>query len=316
MAIPNVSVIIPTYNRAEYITQAIDSVLAQTYTDYEIIVVDDGSTDNTQEVLEPYMDKITYIYQENTGVSAARNTGICAALGQWIAFLDSDDVWQPEKLTFQMRCVERTGVKVCFTHYSVQRRQGQPRVSQGHSEQQVEEQIFDEPFELILRDSFCLCIPTMLIEKKLLEYMGCFDERLKVAEDTRLIYDLAFEVPFAFIDGQLTVVNRTDERQGLVNDSADTRRSLCDAHIRIVSDAYFCCRGKDITIVRKLRRMLGYLLSAGAVKCCVSNDSSGARFLAKDALHFGGSWSTYKRALAVLFYPRLIRRRQKKQRKA
>jgi len=315
MKAPLVSVVIPTYNRAKFVTKAIESVLAQTYKDYEIIVVDDGSTDNTKEVLEPYMDKIRYIYRENAGVSAARNTGIRAAFGQWIAFLDSDDVWQPEKLTFQMRCVERTDAKVCFTHYSVQRQQVQPRVSQGHSKHQVEEQVFDEPFDLILRDSFCPCIPTMLIEKKLLEYMGCFDERLKVAEDTRLIYDLAFEVPFAFIDGQLTVINRTDERQGLVNNSADMRRVLCDAHIRIVSDAYFCCSGKDISIVRKLRRMLGHFLSAGAVMDCVANNSQDAKRLAKDALYFGGSWSTYKRALAVLFCPRIIRWRQKKQSK-
>ena len=102
-----VSVIIPTYNRAEYVTHAIDSVLAQTYTDYEIIVVDDGSADNTKDVLLPYMDRIRYIYQENAGLSAARNTGIKAAKGDWIAFLDSDDEWLPGKLAVQMRAVER-----------------------------------------------------------------------------------------------------------------------------------------------------------------------------------------------------------------
>ncbi len=99
---PHVSVIIPTYNRARYVTAAIDSVLAQTFTDYEIIVVDDGSTDNTKEVLQSYKDKIHYIYQPNKGVSAARNTGIKAAKGEWIAFLDSDDEWLPEKLEMQM----------------------------------------------------------------------------------------------------------------------------------------------------------------------------------------------------------------------
>jgi len=97
-----VSVIIPTYNRGRYVTKAIDSVLAQTYKDYEIIVVDDGSTDNTRDILASYRDKIRCIYQENMGASAARNTGIRASTGEWIAFLDSDDEWLPDKLSIQM----------------------------------------------------------------------------------------------------------------------------------------------------------------------------------------------------------------------
>ena len=111
---PKVSVIIPTYNRSKYVTKAIDSVLAQTYRDFEIIVVDDGSTDNTKEVLKPYTDRIKYLYQENTGVSAARNAGIRAAGGQWIAFLDSDDEWLPEKLSIQMDYLSRHNEIVAF----------------------------------------------------------------------------------------------------------------------------------------------------------------------------------------------------------
>ncbi|MBM2835200.1 MAG: glycosyl transferase [Candidatus Brocadiaceae bacterium] len=93
-----VSVVIPTYNRAPYVIMAIESVLAQSYQDYEIIVVDDGSTDGTRDVLEPYRDRIRYMYQDNKGVSAARNTGIQESRGEWIAFLDSDDEWLPNKL--------------------------------------------------------------------------------------------------------------------------------------------------------------------------------------------------------------------------
>jgi len=100
-------VIIPTYNRDQSVTLAIDSVLAQTFTDYEIIVVDDGSTDNTKGVLDPYIAKIQYIYKENKGVSAARNTGIRAAKGEWIAFLDSDDEWLPCKLEFQIKDIQQ-----------------------------------------------------------------------------------------------------------------------------------------------------------------------------------------------------------------
>jgi glycosyltransferase involved in cell wall biosynthesis len=97
-----VSVIIPTYNSAEFIIQALDSVLNQTYTNYEVIVIDDGSTDNTRQILEPYQFKINYIYQKNQGVAAARNKGIEVAKGELIAFLDADDLFLPQKLQQQV----------------------------------------------------------------------------------------------------------------------------------------------------------------------------------------------------------------------
>jgi glycosyltransferase involved in cell wall biosynthesis len=100
--VPKVSVIIPTYNCARYLPEAIDSALAQTYRDFEIIVVDDGSTDNTQEVLARYGDQIRVIRQSNQGRGAARNTGILAARGEYIAFLDADDLWVPQKLERQV----------------------------------------------------------------------------------------------------------------------------------------------------------------------------------------------------------------------
>ena len=102
-----VTIIIPTYNSSPFIGKAIDSVLAQTYTDYEIILVDDGSTDNTKEILEKYQDNITYILQPNQGVAIARNTGIRNSESEYIALLDSDDEWLPEKLELQMRTIEK-----------------------------------------------------------------------------------------------------------------------------------------------------------------------------------------------------------------
>ena len=103
---PKVSVVIPTYNSARFIVETLESVFAQTYRDYEVIVVDDGSTDNTKEVLKPYMSRIRYIYKENGGPASARNVGIKNARGEYIAFLDSDDLWLPEKLEKQIRYFE------------------------------------------------------------------------------------------------------------------------------------------------------------------------------------------------------------------
>ena len=105
---PTISVILPTYNREKLLAEAVSSVLQQTYTDYELIVVDDGSTDDTKAVLQPFMNRIRYISQENGGVSHARNTGVSAATGKWVAFHDSDNVWLPEKLEKQMNVIRET----------------------------------------------------------------------------------------------------------------------------------------------------------------------------------------------------------------
>jgi glycosyltransferase involved in cell wall biosynthesis len=98
-----VSVVIPSFNAGRFVTQAVDSVLAQTVVPAEIIVVDDGSVDETRQLLEPYSDKIRYLYQDNQGVSTARNLGMANARQEYIAFLDADDVWHPSKIELQMR---------------------------------------------------------------------------------------------------------------------------------------------------------------------------------------------------------------------
>lgn len=110
---PKVSVIIPAYNCDRYIQQTVDSVFQQTYPHYELIVVDDGSSDQTRHVLDAYGDRLTYLYQDNRGVAAARNRGLQIAQGDLIAFLDHDDVLLPDKLAVQVTCFEqrpRTGI--------------------------------------------------------------------------------------------------------------------------------------------------------------------------------------------------------------
>jgi glycosyltransferase involved in cell wall biosynthesis len=102
LVLPLVSVIMPAYNTARYIREAIDSVLDQDYPSKELIVIDDGSTDGTLEVLRSYGDRITLIEQRNQGSAVARNAGLAAARGECIAFLDSDDIWLPGKLRLQV----------------------------------------------------------------------------------------------------------------------------------------------------------------------------------------------------------------------
>ena len=109
---PTVSVVIPAYNYAHFVGEAIESVLAQTYEDFEVLVIDDGSTDNTREVVQAYVDKdnrVRYVYKDNAGLSAARNTGIEIATGAYIAFLDADDLWTCEKLERTMERFAKLG---------------------------------------------------------------------------------------------------------------------------------------------------------------------------------------------------------------
>lgn len=113
---PLVSVIIPAYNSAKFAAKAVESVLAQTYQNYELIVIDDGSTDNTKEVLNRFAGRVNYIFQENRGPSAARNMGIKVAQGEYICFLDADDTWLPMKLEVQLAFMKNNrGIVLLFS---------------------------------------------------------------------------------------------------------------------------------------------------------------------------------------------------------
>ena len=102
-----VSVIIPSYNSSRYLSQAIESVLAQSYKEFEIIVVDDGSTDNTRKAVEKFKDNVIYLYKSNGGPASARNLGISKSIGEYIAFLDADDYWLPKKLKTQIDFIKK-----------------------------------------------------------------------------------------------------------------------------------------------------------------------------------------------------------------
>src|SRR3954471_2818785 len=111
---PLVSVVIPTYNRASLIAESLDSVFAQTYPRLEVIVIDDGSTDGTENAVAPYLDRIIYVRQKNQGLAGARNAGFAKASGEYIAWLDSDDLWNPEKTALQLAYLRKRPDTVCI----------------------------------------------------------------------------------------------------------------------------------------------------------------------------------------------------------
>ena len=176
--IPDVSVIIPTYNRASFISRAVESVLNQSFKKWELIIVDDGSTDNTQDILKIYENqtRIKLLKTKNRGVSAARNLGVRQALGYWIAFLDSDDQWLPEKLEKQMReSLKNPGVSIIHGN-EIWIRRG-VRVNPMKKHQKKGGDIFSQALGLC-----CISPSTVLIKKKLFDEVGGFRENFPVCE--------------------------------------------------------------------------------------------------------------------------------------
>ena len=181
---PLVSVIIPTFNRAWTVGSAIDSVIVQNYPNFELIVVDDGSSDHTPALLSAYKDAILPIHQPNRGVSAARNRGIAAASGDLIAFLDSDDYWLPGKLSEQVAFFKaHPAAWICQTE-EIWIRNGR-RVNPRRRHKKPAGDIFIPSLEL------CLVSPSAVMAKKaLFVEIGGFDENLPACED----YDLWLRV--------------------------------------------------------------------------------------------------------------------------
>ncbi|WP_020586551.1 glycosyltransferase family 2 protein [Desulfobacter curvatus] len=194
-----VSVIIPTFNRAWTLKRAVDSALAQDYPHREIIVVDDGSTDETREVLAEYKGQIRVLVQENKGVSAARNLGIKESQGNFIALLDSDDAWETNKLSCQMAFFESNpGAMICQTE-EIWIRKGK-RVNPKKKHKKPSGMIFEPSLKL------CLVSPSaVMIRKQLFDQKGMFNEAFPVCEDYDLWLRIAHDTPVYLIDTPLTV---------------------------------------------------------------------------------------------------------------
>jgi glycosyltransferase involved in cell wall biosynthesis len=207
---PGVSVIIPTFNRANVISETIDSVLAQTYRDIEIIIVDDGSTDDTAKKLSIYGDRIRIVYQQNAGTSAARNRGIEVSNAKLIAFQDSDDLWKPTKLERQVSLLSRldSSVPCCLCNAIMQNLYGDGRELLSFDISGISSQ-YQEGLWLnvteVLASRSVLFNQTVAVRREALEKVGGFDADLRTAEDYDLSLRLSLEGPWGFIAEPLTI---------------------------------------------------------------------------------------------------------------
>ena len=196
----SVSVIIPTYNRWQVLRRAIDSVLAQSVTANEIIVVDDGSTDNTHTLLQStFGDRIKVLVQPNRGVSAARNAGLKIASGDWIALLDSDDEWLPEKLQQQIEVLEQNSSCVLCHTDEIWVRNG-VRVNPMKKHKKTGGDIFAQCLPL------CAISPSSaLIKKDIFKTIGLFNESLPACEDYDLWLRICAAHPVHYLDKKLLI---------------------------------------------------------------------------------------------------------------
>jgi glycosyltransferase involved in cell wall biosynthesis len=207
-----VSVIIPTYNRADRVVAALESVLAQTRPPDEVIIVDDGSTDSTSERLEPLRKHIHYVFQKNRGPASARNAGIQQASGELVAFLDSDDLWLPKKLERQLSAFANDRrLHICHTN-EIWIRNG-VRVNPMKKHQKYGGHIFDKVLPL------CIVSPSsVMMTRQLLNEVGGFDESLPACEDYDLWLRVLWRYPIAYIEESLVIKHggHADQRSRII----------------------------------------------------------------------------------------------------
>ncbi len=193
----DISAIIPTYNRRNTLPRAVESVLNQIYKPIEIIVVDDGSTDGAKEMCSEMYPLVRYIYQANSGVSSARNTGIKSASGDWIALLDSDDEWLPDKLDRQVKLLQ-DNAEIRFCHTNEIWIRNNVRINQKKKHQKYGGNIFNKCLDI------CRISPSSsLFHTSVIKDVGLFDESLDVCEDYDMWLRITSKYPVLFLDQPL-----------------------------------------------------------------------------------------------------------------
>jgi glycosyltransferase involved in cell wall biosynthesis len=222
---PFVSVVIPTFNRARQVQAALKSVLAQTYREFEVIVVDDGSSDGTGEALQEIISlegsngkQIRYFFQPNQGQSAARNRGTDEARGEWVAFLDSDDVWLPEKLEWQVRAIELFKGKccACITDARLVDNLGMDTTAFRESGKRYEEMLGMDPEAVggLVRSRDPFWVSTLLVRTDVVKQVGSFDPHLEYAEDHDFLFRLSLVTSFCYVNKPLSLLDRSKSPQG------------------------------------------------------------------------------------------------------
>jgi glycosyltransferase involved in cell wall biosynthesis len=225
---PRVSIIVPTFNCARFLGRALNSALAQTYEDHEVIVVDDGSTDETQELVARYGGKVRYLYQHNRGPASARNLALTNASGEFVAYLDADDMWYPQKLEKQIPFLDAH--KECgLVHSDFSVIDEKDNLIHRQFTQETRREFPQGLCAIDLLRRLNIQTVTVVVRRQCVEQVGRFDERLKGREDYLQCILLATEgAAFGYIDEPLAMYRWT---KGSLSRSP---RSHCEDLIRML----------------------------------------------------------------------------------
>jgi glycosyltransferase involved in cell wall biosynthesis len=271
---PAVSVVIPAYNAESCVGRAIRSVLVQTHPVREIIVVDDGSRDATRAVVQEFGVPVRYIHQVNAGVSAARNHGIREAVGEWIAFLDADDEWLPDKLGRQVELLKaRPDLRWCGCSPAYVRGGEATPAEVPASLHETLREAGAIPFFEGLRRGLVFQTSGVVVEGTVLAEAGGFDESLRVNEDRDLWWRIAFRYPSVGYCPQVSyhfVLDQADSLTKQVHDRSPHVQSLC-RHLRDAESARADVRSAFRSYARKLA--LDYLVRAAVREITIGADA-------------------------------------------
>ncbi len=251
----SISVIIPTYNRRPVLGRAIDSVLNQSKPADEIIIIDDGSTDDTDIFIKESYPHVSYLYQKNTGISSARNLGIRTAKGEWIAFLDSDDEWLPQKLEKQLDALNKQSLyKICHTN-EIWIRHGR-RVNQGKKHEKFGGEIFEKCLPL------CVMSPSsVIIHRSVFDSFGLFDESLPVCEDYDLWLRISAFLPVLYLS-EAQIIKYGGHSDQLSHKYWGIDRFRIQALEKIINMSDLSRKKKQSAIQMLLKKINIYLLGA------------------------------------------------------
>ena len=276
---PEVSVIIPSYNCAKYLTDAVDSVLNQTFRDYEVLVIDDGSTDDTEAVMSRYGEPVRYFHQPNSGVANARNRGINESHGRYVAFLDADDTWRQDKLEAQVTALRKNPhYQACYTAFAVVSSDLRPLcITRSRRHGGALE-------DLLLRGNAIATPSTVVLSRSLFEAVGRFDPSLSQCADWDMWVRIARRTEFLYLDLPLATY-----RQHGANMSRDA--SLLERDSMRVLDKGFAmpCLGDSITKRRRAAFARNYMVLAGTylhAGCYADFVRCAARAVALDVRQF------------------------------